>query len=78
MKRSRFSEEQIIVVLGEAESGTPVKDLCLRAGIGAATFYKWKTKYDGTQRNTSDASAGGRERAAEKDRCPTTGAQKTP
>ena len=45
MKRSRFSEEQIIAVLREAESGTPVKDLCRRAGVSTVTFYKWKSKY---------------------------------
>jgi putative transposase len=46
MKRSRFSEEQIIAVLREAESGTAVKDLCRRAGISTVTFYKWKAKYE--------------------------------
>jgi len=46
MKRSRFSEEQIIAVLREAVSGTAVKDLCRRAGISAVTFYKWKAKYE--------------------------------
>ena len=49
MRRSRFSEEQIIAVLREAESGTAVKDLCRRAGISAVTFYKWKAKYEGME-----------------------------
>jgi len=47
MKRGRFTEEQIIAVLREAESGTPVKDLCRRAGISAVTFYRWKSKFEG-------------------------------
>lgn len=46
MKRSRFTEEQIIAVLREAESGTPVKDLCRRAGISTVTFYKWKSRFE--------------------------------
>ena len=45
MKRGRFTEEQVIAVLREAESGTPVKELCRRAGISTVTFYKWKNKY---------------------------------
>ena len=49
MKRSRFSEEQIIAVLREAESGTAVKDLCRRAGITTTTFYQWKAKYGDMQ-----------------------------
>jgi len=49
MKRSRFSEEQIIAVLREAESGAAVKDLCRRAGISTVTFYKWKAKYEGME-----------------------------
>ena len=49
MKRSRFTEEQIIAVLREAESGTPVKDLCRRAGISAVTFYRWKSKFEGME-----------------------------
>ena len=47
MKRTRFTEEQIIAVLREAESGAAVKDLCRRAGISAVTFYRWKSKFEG-------------------------------
>jgi putative transposase len=47
MKRTRFTEEQIIAVLREAESGAEVKDLCRRAGISAVTFYRWKSKFEG-------------------------------
>jgi putative transposase len=49
MKRSRFSEEQIIAVLREAESGTAVKDLCRRAGVSTVTFYKWKARFEGME-----------------------------
>jgi len=49
MRRTRFTEEQIIAVLREAESGTAVKDLCRRAGISTVTFYKWKAKYGGME-----------------------------
>ena len=48
MKR-RFTEEQIIAVLREAESGTPVKDLCRRVGVSTVTFYKWKSKFAGME-----------------------------
>ena len=47
MKRNRFTEEQIIAVLREAESGAAVKELCRRAGISAVTFYRWKSKFEG-------------------------------
>lgn len=53
MKRSRFSEEQIIAVLKEQEAGMATADVCRRHGISSATFYKWKSKYGGLE--VSDA-----------------------
>lgn len=47
MKRSRFTEEQIIGILGEQEGGVGTADVCRRHGISGATFYKWKAKYGG-------------------------------
>ena len=47
MKKKRFSEEQIIAVLKEAEAGAKVQDLCRKHGISDATFYNWKAKYAG-------------------------------
>ncbi len=47
MKRSRFSETQIISILKEADAGGTVKDVCRRHGISDATFYNWKSKYGG-------------------------------
>jgi len=47
MKRSRYSEEQIIRILKEAETGIPLLDLCRKYGIGKSTFYKWRSKYGG-------------------------------
>ena len=47
MKRSRFSEEQIIGILKEHEAGVPVADLCRKHGISNASLYNWKAKYGG-------------------------------
>lgn len=47
MKKSRFSDSQIIGILKEAESGTPVPELCRVHGISNATFYKWRAKFGG-------------------------------
>lgn len=47
MKKSRFSEEQIIGILREQESGHKTAEICRRHGISEATFYAWKSKYGG-------------------------------
>jgi len=49
MKRARFSEEQIIGVLKEAEAGAKIGELCRRHGIWDATFYTWRSKYGGLE-----------------------------
>ena len=49
MKRSRFTEEQIIAILREQEAGAATADLCRRHGISSATFYAWKAKYGGME-----------------------------
>ena len=46
-RRKRYTEEQIIGILKEAEAGAVVADLCRRHGISNASFYNWKTKYSG-------------------------------
>ncbi len=47
MKKSRFSDNQIINILKQGESGVPVPELCREHGMSSASFYKWRAKYGG-------------------------------
>ena len=47
MKKSRFSDHQILSILKQAEKGVPVPELCREHGISSATFYNWRSKYGG-------------------------------
>ena len=49
MKRKRFSEEQIITVLKQAEGGLPLPELLRQHGISEGTYYRWKSKYGGLE-----------------------------
>ncbi len=55
MKKSRYTDSQIINILKQAEAGTPVPELCREHGMSSASFYKWRAKYGGM-----DASLMGR------------------
>ena len=47
MRKSKFSDTQVVSILNEAEAGTPVKEVCRKHGISSACFYKWKAKFGG-------------------------------
>jgi putative transposase len=47
MKKSRFSDTQILSILKQAESGIPIPEICREYGISSATFYNWQSKYGG-------------------------------
>lgn len=47
MKKSRYSDSQIMAILKQSEEGTPVPELCREHGMSTATFYKWRAKYGG-------------------------------
>lgn len=53
MRKSKFTEEQIISILAEQERGMATSEVCRRHGVSSATFYKWKAKYGGM--DVSDA-----------------------
>jgi putative transposase len=58
MKKSRFSDTQIMSVLKQAVEGAPVRELCHEHGIAVATFYKWRTKFGGDDpSSTSEVKA---------------------
>ena len=47
MRKSRYSDSQIMAILKQAQAGTPVPELCREHGMSTATFYKWRAKYGG-------------------------------
>ena len=61
MKKSRFSDSQIVPVLKQAEDGTPVPELCREHGISSATFYKWR-RYGCLTDGAHEGAGGGRRR----------------
>lgn len=51
MRKSRFTEAQIMAILGEGEAGLPVAEICRQHGISPAAYYQWKSKYAGMSVN---------------------------
>ena len=49
MKKSKFTESQIVGILKQADAGMPVKDVCRQAGVSVPTYYQWKSKYGGLE-----------------------------
>ena len=47
MKKSRYSDSQIMAILKQSEAGSPIPELCREHGMSSATFYKWRSKYGG-------------------------------
>jgi putative transposase len=53
MRKSKFSEHQIVGTVMRAEEGVPVKDICRELGISSSTFYQWRAKYGGMEASVS-------------------------
>jgi len=51
MRKSKFTESQIMAILGEGEAGLPVAEVCRKHGVSNATYYQWKSKYAGMSVN---------------------------
>ena len=51
MRKSRFTEAQIMAILGEGEAGRPVVEVCRKHGISSPTYYQWKSRYAGMSVN---------------------------
>jgi putative transposase len=49
MKKSKFTETQIVAILKQADAGVPIKDICRQAAISSSTYYQWKSKYGGME-----------------------------
>jgi len=64
MKKSRYSDSQIMAIIKQADAGTPVPELCREHGMSSASFYKWRAKYGGM-----DASMMSRLKELEDENC---------
>jgi putative transposase len=53
VKKSKFSESQIVSILKQGDAGVPVKDLCRQVDISSATYYQWRSKYGGMEASDS-------------------------
>ena len=69
MRKSNFSDAQIIAALRQNEAGTPVSEICREYGVSSATFYKWRAKYGGMDASLMKRieGPGGRESAPQED-----------
>ena len=63
MKKSRFSDSQILSILKQAENGVPVPELCREHGMSSASFYKWRAKFGGMDASMMAAYSGERDRS---------------